>query len=142
MEILSRDFLGRGWKFPIEFKKDNRATGQVSMLEGEEDIRNSFEVLFATRAGERVMHSNYGSALENFLFMPVNRSTITYMQQIISDEILFNEPRIILNDVEIEQSVNEAGRLDIRIDYTVNSTNNRYNYVFPFYMREATNLKR
>ena len=64
------------------------------------------------------------------------------MQAMISDEILFNEPRIILNEVEIEQSVFEDGRLDISIDYTVNATNNRYNYVFPFYLTEATNLKR
>ena len=112
------------------------------MLQGEDDIRNSLEVLFATKSGERIMHSSYGSALETFLFMPVNKSVITYIQAIIADEILFNEPRIILNEVDIEQSVTEEGRLDINIVYTVNATNNRYNYVFPFYINEATNLKR
>lgn len=142
MENISQSFLGRGWKFPIEFKKDRNNSGTVAMLEGDEDIRNSLDVLFATRSGERVMHSSYGSALETFLFMPVSKNLITYMQAMISDEIIFNEPRIILNEVEIEQSVSEEGRLDISIDYTVNATNNRYNYVFPFYLNEATNLKR
>lgn len=142
MDIASKTFLGRGWKFPVEFKKGKSEAGTVVMLQGEEDIRNSLEVLFSTRSGERIMHTSYGSALETFLFMPVNKSVITYIQAIITDEILFNEPRIILNEVEIEQAVTEAGRLDITIVYTVNATNNRYNYVFPFYINEATNLKR
>src|SRR5436190_3663581 len=141
MDISSKSFLGRGWKFPIEFRKSETEAGTVVMLQGEDDIRNSLEVLFATRSGERIMHSSYGSALETFLFMPVNKSVITYIQAIIADEILFNEPRIILNEVDIEQSVTEEGRLDINIVYTVNATNNRYNYVFPFYINEATNLK-
>jgi len=142
MDNISKSFLGTGWKFPIEFRKNKTEGETVVMLQGEEDIRNSLEVLFATRTGERVMHTSYGSALETFLFMPVNKSVITYIQAIITDEILFNEPRIILNDVEVEQSVLEEGRLDIKIIYTVNATNNRYNYVFPFYINEATNLKR
>jgi phage baseplate assembly protein W len=142
MNTSSKKFLGTGWKFPVEFKKNKNKTGTATMLKGEEDIRNSLEVLFATRSGERVMHSSYGSALESFLFMPVNKSVITYIQAIISNEIIFNEPRIILNEVEVEESADEHGRLDISIVYTVNATNNRYNYVFPFYINEATNLKR
>ena len=141
-DTRSYDFLGRGWKFPIEFSKNENSVGTVAMLTGEEDIRNSLEVLFATTTGERVMHSSYGSALESFLFMPMNRSTLTYMEAIISDEILFNEPRIILNEVIISAVDSDEGRLAITLDYTITATNNRYNYVFPFYIKEATNLKK
>jgi uncharacterized protein len=139
MENSFRDFKGTGWKFPIEFSRKNET---VAMLTGEEDIRNSLDVLFATNVGERVMHTNYGSALSTFLFMPVNKSTMTYMQAIISDEILFNEPRINVTDIAITPSVSESGRLDISIEYIIVTTNNRYNYVYPFYIREATNLER
>jgi len=137
MEEISKDFMGTGWKFPIEFN-----TETVEMLSYEDDIKNSLDVLFATNVGERIMHPNYGTALSSFLFMPVNKSTITYMQAVISDEILFNEPRIILDDVEINPSALESGRLDIVISYTIRITNNRYNYVYPFYIKEATNLER
>ena len=137
MEEISKDFMGTGWKFPIEFNKET-----VEMLSYEDDIKNSLDVLFATNVGERIMHPNYGTALSSFLFMPVNKSTITYMQAVISDEILFNEPRIILDDVEINPSALEFGRLDIVISYTIRITNNRYNYVYPFYIKEATNLER
>lgn len=134
-----KNFMGTGWQFPIEFKKD---IGTAVMLSGDEDIRNSLEVLFATRVGERIMHWSFGSALESFLFMPINRSTITYMKAVLSDEILFNEPRIILNDIEIQTFPDEDGKLEIIFDYTVSATNNRYNHVYPFYLKEATNLRK
>lgn len=137
MEEISKDFMGTGWKFPIEFNKET-----VEMLSYEDDIKNSLDVLFATNVGERIMHPNYGTALSSFLFMPINKSTITYMQAVISDEVLFNEPRIILDDVDINPSKIEFGRLDIIIRYTIRITNNRYNYVYPFYIKEATNLER
>lgn len=133
----TKDFKGTGWKFPIEFKANT-----VAMLSGDEDIGNSLDVLFATNVGERVMHPNYGSALNSFAFTPISKSTLTYMESIISDEILFNEPRIKVSEVRITPSVTEAGRLDIVIKYVVNATNNRYNYVYPFYIKEATNLQR
>jgi len=39
--------------------------------------------------------------------------------------------------------VNQAeGRLEISIPYTIITTNTRYNYVFPFYMNEATNIEK
>lgn len=137
MNTLSNDFLGTSWKFPIEFSKKQ---GSVVMLNGEEVIRNSLDVLFATQTGERIMHSHYGSALHSFLFVPITRSTITYMQAVIEKEILFHEPRIVLNNIEIQASPEDPARLDIIIDYKVTTTNNRYNYVYPFYTSDATNL--
>ena len=139
MEKLESNFTGTGWKFPIEFREDRKT---VVMLTGEEDIRNSLEVLFSTRIGERIMHANYGSALPTFLFMTVNRGTLTYMQAVLYDEILFNEPRIIINNLEIKVNENDPARLDISLDYKITATNNRYNYVYPFYIKEATNLSR
>jgi phage baseplate assembly protein W len=141
MENNSNDFIGRGWKFPVEFRL--QATGgEVMMLTGDEDIRNSLDVLFSTRVGERIMHTSYGTALTDFLFMSINKSTLTYIEAVISDEILFNEPRIMLLEVVVQPSPNEHGRLDIHLQYLVSATNNRYNYVYPFYLDEATNLKR
>jgi hypothetical protein len=139
MDEMPKNFLGTGWKFPVEFDPN---TGTVVMLSGEEDIRNSLAVLFSTTVGERIMHANYGSALSSFLFMPLNQSTLTYMQAIIRDEILFNEPRIVLEEVDIGPSPGEPGRLDIVLSYRVSATNNRYNYTYPFYISEANNLVR
>lgn len=134
-----KQFIGVGWQFPIEF---NPVTKNVVLLSGEDVIKNSLDVLFATNAGERIMQPDYGSDLSDFVFENLSKSAITYMQAIISDAILFYEPRIILNDVEIEPMSSDPARIEIRIDYTISSTNNRYNYVYPYYLKEATNLTR
>ncbi len=137
MDNSFKEFIGKGWKFPIEFYRD---TSSVVMLSGEENIKNSLDVLFSTQMGERIMHADYGSELNSFVFEPLNKSVITYMQAVISDSILFNEPRIVLNNIEINAMQGDPACLEIRVDYTISATNNRYNYVYPFYMKEATNL--
>ena len=139
MDNSSQEFLGVGWKFPIEFKTNNYG---VSMLNGEELIKNSLDVLFATNLGDRVMQPDYGSELDYFLFENMSKSIMTYMESRISDAILFGEPRIIANNVEIEQDEDDPGFIQIRVDYTVPVTNSRYNYVYPFYLNEGTNLIR
>lgn len=136
---MSRQFIGKGWKFPIEFKMGSR---EVTMVNNEGAIRNSLDILFATSIGERVMRPDYGSELDQFVFENLSKSVITYMRAIISDAILFHEPRIILNEIEIEPRLSEPSYVEIKIDYTISATNNRYNYVYPYYIKEGTNLLR
>ena len=136
MESFVNEFLGTGWKFPVEF---NIETAGAMMISGEELVRSSLDVLFTTPIGDRIMHPDYGSELNRFVFEPVNKSTITYMKALISNAILFNEPRIVLNAIDIIMHPDGA-QLEILVDYTISATNNRYNYVYPFYLLEATNL--
>ena len=153
-EEISYPFIGQGWKFPIEFSKGSSkiemtdgvqktiVSHGAEMLVGSDDIKSSLDVLFATKVGERVMRPDYGSELSHFLFMPINTSTKTYMETLIRNAILFHEPRIKTDVIEIIESPTELGRLDISITYTISVTNNRYNYVYPFYVNEGTNLER
>lgn len=138
-EDISYPFIGSGWSFPIEFDKEKKA---VKMLFGKEEIKSSLDVLFATKTGERVMRPDYGSELDHFLFMPMDTGIKTYMANVIKNAILFHEPRIKTDSVEIEESQTEQGVLEIKISYTILVTNSRYNYVFPFYQNEGTNLVR
>jgi len=139
MELQSERFIGVGWKFPVEF---NSASHNAAMLSGEELIKNSLDVLFVTSMGERIMQPGYGSELDQFVFENLTRSIITYMKTVISDAILFNEPRINVNEIEIDPQIRDGSYIEINIDYTILSTNNRYNYVYPYYLKEGTNLVR
>jgi hypothetical protein len=139
MQDQTKAFMGRGWAFPIAFDDH---TGAVRMLDDEEDIKNSLQVLFGTRVGERIMQPDFGSELDSFVFAPMNKSTITYMQALISDAILFFEPRIVTEEIRVEPAIGEEGLLYILVKYRVSATNNRYNYVYPFYIKEGTNLNR
>lgn len=131
------DFLGRGWSFPPTFRKQTRS---VDMLTGEDDIRSSLEILLSTRLGERVMQSGYGTNLDNLVFEAVTTTMLTTMRDQIRRAIIFYEPRINLQRVEILTDRQAEGLLFIVIDYIVRSTNTRNNLVFPFYLNEATEV--
>lgn len=133
----NQSFLGRGWSFPPEFNRESKA---VKMLEDEEDIRSSLHVLLSTRPGERIMVPGYGCNLDELLFSPLNLTTKTYVVDLIRTAILYYEPRIDVNKIEIVQTDAFHGVLLIQIEYTIRATNSRMNMVYPFYKEEGSEL--
>jgi phage baseplate assembly protein W len=131
------DFLGRGWGFPPEF--DAAAQG-VAMTEKEEDIRRSLQILLSTAVGERVMQPRYGCNMEDLLFESLDTTAKSLAKDRIRTAILYFEPRIDLKSVEIGMGDELAGELLIEIEYVVRATNSRYNFVFPFYRNEGTEI--
>jgi phage baseplate assembly protein W len=69
----------------------------------------------------------------------MNTPNIAMIQKIVNDALVFNEPRIIVESVVATPDQNQ-GVLQINIQYTIITTNTRYNYVYPFYISEATNI--
>src|SRR5690606_22746903 len=138
MDKLHQSFLGTGWGFPPEFNNQN---GSVGMLSDSDDIRSSLEILLSTRPGERVMLPDYGCNLNELLFEPLTTTMKTYMKDLIQTAILYHEPRIAVNKIELVDTGELAGRILITVDYTVRATNSRFNYVFPFYRQEGTEVK-
>ena len=126
-------FLGRGWSFPPAF---SRNSARVEMAEGITDIKESLHILFSTALGERVMQPRYGCNLGTYLFEPMDASLKAYIKDLVRTAVLYHEPRIDLNDVTLT-SDDAAGRVEIEIEFTVRSTNARYNQVFPFYRDEG-----
>jgi phage baseplate assembly protein W len=131
-------FLGTGWAFPPEFIQNKNS---VKMIADEEDVRSSLEILFSTAVGERIMQPTYGCDLKKLLFEPLDRALKAYIEDLLKTAILYHEPRIQLDDVDLI-TVPEEGRIDIHLAYTIRTTNSRYNFVFPFYKREGTDIDR
>jgi len=131
-----RSFLGTGWGFPPGF---SRGSGGVAMTSDEADIQASLAILLSTRVGERVMQPKYGCNLERLLFEPLDSGLQAYMQDLVRSAILYFEPRIVLEKVALVLNQNE-GRVDIELDYKVAATNTRYNFVYPFYREEGTDV--
>ncbi|MBC7849297.1 MAG: GPW/gp25 family protein [Chitinophagaceae bacterium] len=136
--MTTNSFLGTGWNFPPAFTKN--AAG-VEMISNEADIQSSLEILLTTRPGERVMRPDYGCNLDELLFEPLTTTFKTYIKDLVSTAILYHEPRIEVNKIELDDSGNLLGIVMIAIEYTIRSTNSRYNYVFPFYRAEGTEVK-
>lgn len=103
------------------------------MLSGEADIRNSLELMLATRPGERDLAPLYGANMEDMVFEPMNLTTQTVMKSRLVDRIHLNEPRVVAEDVRFEQNLTE-GSLIVHVTYRVIATNNRYNLVYPYYL--------
>lgn len=135
-DTQNQKFLGRGWSFPPIFENQGR---NVRMAEGEEDIRQSLQILLSTQIGERVMRPTFGWKRDALLFEPLSTSFATYLKREIETAILFFEPRIELNKLTFETVPDREGRIELRLDYTVRATNTRSNLVYPYYLDEATN---
>ena len=129
-----RSFLGNGWAFPPTFAAGG---ADVKMVSGEEDIHQSLIVLLATQPGERVMHEQFGCDLNSLHFEEADQSLVNSVTGLVSDAILYHEPRIKLDRLDVSLAESRQGVLLITIDYTIRSTNSRYNLVYPFYLNEA-----
>lgn len=130
-------FLGTGWSFPPEFDPD---MGSVVMVSDEQDIWESLQLILSTAPGERMMFPKFGCGIRKMVFDNINITFLTQLKDLIRFAILNYEPRIILNDVTIDKADTEDGILRIRLDYTIRKTNSRSNLVYPFYLREGTNI--
>lgn len=131
------DFLGKGWSFPPAF---NRSLQTVEMTEKNEDIERSLQILLTTTVGERVMQPKYGCNMEELLFEPLDTTTKSLIKDKIKVAILYFEPRIDVQRIEINSQNELEGELLIEIDYIIRATNSRFNFVFPYYKNEGTEI--
>ena len=135
---LDKKFLGTGWGYPPEF---DRITKTVRMVSEEEDIRESLTILLGTSPGERIMRPTYGCGIKSLVFENMNESVLTQIEEMIEQAVLFFEPRITLDRIEVNTDDIYNGVVKIHLVYTIRMTNNRSNMVYPFYFREGTNIR-
>ncbi len=131
------NFLGTGWGFPPTF---NAMEKSVEMLSGVDDIYSSLHILLTTMQGERIMQPRYGCNVEELVFEPLDTALKTLMIDKIETAILLYEPRITADSVSIKEQNDNSGLVLIQIDFTVKTTNSRFNFVFPFYKNEGTEI--
>ena len=132
-----KSFLGTGWSFPPAF---NRVTGTVEMVSDMEDIKQSLDILLSTYLGERVMQPKYGCNLNDYLFDGLSSSTIGIIKDRVSHAILYFEPRIIAEKIDVtgdDSSDLLEGRFTITVEYSIPGTNSRFNYGYNYYQNEA-----
>jgi len=138
MKSIDKSFLGTGWSFPVTFYRN---PVDVEMLYNEKDVHSSIGIILATITGERIMLPNFGCNLQPYVFETMNVPNIEMIKKIVKEALILHEPRIIVIKLE-DKPKQESGLLEINIEYEIITTNTRYNYVFPFYMNEATNIEK
>ncbi len=130
-----KEFLGRGLKFPLQV--DPR-TGKFTMSSQEEDIREAIGIILNTTRGERVMRPEFGSNIIQYTFAAASNSMMQGIAYEVREQLLFQEPRITDVQVQCHEVSQHTGAVVVEVSYTVRSTNNRYNHVYPFYLTEGS----
>ena len=130
----AREFLGVGWKFPVEV---DPVTGRVRTASSEENIQESVRLILLTGKGERMMHPEFGCDLRRYLFGVVTYTACTQMAQEVRQALIRWEPRIRDIETYVELDPADSARVLVHISYVVRATNNPYNLVYPYYINEG-----
>ncbi len=130
---MAKDFLGAGWKYPVRTDADRK----IAMSEYEEDIKEAIWIILGTAKGERVMRPDFGCGIHDLVFAPINTATVNLVENAVREALTLWEPRIELTKVEVSTEQADEGKLIVSIDYRVRTTNNRFNLVYPFYLKEG-----
>jgi phage baseplate assembly protein W len=126
---VSEKFIGRGWGFPLRVG----TTGGIGMVERDREIEEAIRLVLGTAPGERPMRPEFGCGIHDYVFAPGDGSTAGLIAQEVHVALERWEPRIEVSDVAIAFDAMDDGVLYIDVRYTVRSTNDRRNLVFPFY---------
>jgi phage baseplate assembly protein W len=128
-----KSFLGRGWAFPVRVH-DKAAT--IRLAEYEADISQSIRIILSTSKGERVMRPDFGCGIHDLVFEVINTTTMAEIEDRVRLDLIAFEPRIDVVNVSTISAAGLDGQLRISIDYLIRGTNNQFNLVYPFYIRE------
>ncbi|WP_254402659.1 GPW/gp25 family protein [Streptomyces sp. AC555_RSS877] len=126
---MAQQFVGSGWAFPLRIGP----TGGIALVSGEREIEEAIRLVLATAPGERPMRPEFGCAIHDLVFAPVNEATAGRIQYEVHASLDRWEPRIEVGEVEVTAG-GEQGVLFIDVRYTIRGTNNPRSLVFPFYV--------
>jgi phage baseplate assembly protein W len=130
---MTQEFLGVGWKFPVELND----AGEIGFSRYEEDIREAIWIILSTARGERLMRPDFGCGIHQFIFAPNDTRTAGLVRFHVEEALTRWEPRIELREVTVQASSRDPTLLLINIDYQVKANDSRFNLVYPFYLESG-----
>jgi uncharacterized protein len=130
----TREFLGVGWRFPLQVT----ANGKIAQAKHEQRIEESVYLILSTAKGERIMLPNFGAGIHELVFAPNNTVTRGVVVQNVRQALVTYEPRIDVLDIVAESAPEQPNLLLIRINYRIRANNAIGNLVYPFYISEGT----
>lgn len=128
-----REFLGLGWKFPLQVTP----AGGIARARYEQRVEESVYLILSTAKGERVMLPEFGCGIHDLVFQPNTPGTIGLVAQQVRRALVQWEPRIDVLDLVVESPPGEPTLLLIRVGYRIRANNALANVVYPFYLREG-----
>ena len=129
-----REFLGVGWKFPLQVTPG----GQIAQARYEQRIEESIYLILSTAKGERVMLRDFGCGIHDRVFAPNDSVVLSTVVSEVREALVRFEPRIDVLDITAESAADEQNLLLIRIDYRIRANQALGNLTYPFYINERS----
>lgn len=128
---MSNEFLGKGWAYPVERDPN---TSQFRTSGHEQAIAESIQIILNTAKGERIMRPDFGCGIHDLVFAQNNQGTAGLAQFYVEEALVRWEPRIDLEEIQVNADPSDLARLLITIRYRVRKTDSEFNLVYPFYL--------
>ena len=129
----TREFLGVGWKFPLQVTP----AGSIALSRYEQSVEEAVYSILSTSKGERVM-LDFGAGIHDMVFSPNNTGTVSMVVRQVREALVRWEPRIDVLDVSAETSAEQPNLLLIRVSYRIRANHALGNLVFPFFINERS----
>lgn len=133
MATNNRDYLGIGWKFPLQVT----VSGRLAQARYEQRVEESIYLILSTAKGERVMMPDFGCGIHELVFAPNSPGTISLVSQAVRHALTTYERRVDVLDIQVDSPPEQPNLLLIRVSYRIRANNAVGNLVYPFYIREA-----
>jgi phage baseplate assembly protein W len=135
-ELAGREFLGKGWRFPIRI--DGR--GGLGWSAAEQDVAEAIWLILSTAKGERQMRPRFGCGIHDEVFAGNNAATHAAVAYQVRAALTEWEPRIDVLDVTVEPGDRSGTSLLmlVKVGYRIRVNNQMHNLVYPFYAQEGT----
>ena len=130
---MSREFLGRGWRFPVVSRQDGQG---VELSEHELNIAECIHVILNTQPGERQMLPAFGCPLQDLIFETNSASTRHRAEGMVRTALAKWEPRIDVEEVVAESAPDDPNRIRLKLSYLVRKSNNHQNMVHLLQLQE------
>ena len=129
MASEASDFIGRGLRFPLSVDH----TGAIAWATGPDALDRSLRVILSTAKGERPMRPEFGCRIHEFLFASADGETANSIGNEVRSALRRWEPRIDVHDATVSFDEEDGSILYIDIRYSIGTSNDPRNLVFPFY---------
>jgi phage baseplate assembly protein W len=113
--------LGRGISFPPRIGADGRMVWSA----GEQNIRESIQVVLKTELNERLRLPEFGAGLGRFLFEPNTTATRHVLQDRIARALAAWEPRITVEAVDVAEDPRDPESAVATVEYRLVATQAR-----------------
>lgn len=127
---MAEDFVGRGWAFPLR----TDANGGIALVGREQELEEAMRLILSTSYGERPMRPEFGCALNEFVFAPIDATTAGRVAFEVRLSLERWEPRVEIDSVDVYNDDATPTTLLIDITYRIKGSYDPRNLVFPFYV--------